>query len=388
MPRTVEIAGGGIAGLTVASVFARNGWNVRLHERAPGLREIGAGIYLKENSLRVLERLGVYGQLAADAARLVETRVMTDGGRVLIRRDVSGERVIVALREQLHGVLLKAATDAGAEIITSSRVESASGDGTITLQSGRQLARADLVVGADGVHSRIRPTAGFQARVVALRDGATRLLIPRTERELISTEHWSGSLRVGVTPCSADETYVFLISPERDLNAKQIPVDTEYWTRAFPHLRDVFERVSPDAGAHHPHTVVHCRSWARGKVAIVGDAAHAQPPNLGQGAGLAIANAWALAEAIEQSGDVEAGLRRWDREARPVGRAVQKWSCRYGSLSYRWPARLRGLRAPTLWALGNWSPTSTRWAWLWRGGLARPELGAEGCTAFPAKADE
>jgi 2-polyprenyl-6-methoxyphenol hydroxylase-like FAD-dependent oxidoreductase len=369
--RTAEIAGGGIAGLTVAAVLARRGWQVRVHERASALREIGAGIYLKENSLRVLERLGVYDTLTDDATRLSEMRVTANGGRVLINRDVSGERVVVALRERLHRALLDAATDAGAEVLTTSRVESAHPNGTLTLQSGRESASADLVVGADGVHSRVRPTAGLEAKVVTLGDGATRLLVPRTE-DAVSTEHWGERLRVGVTPCSRDQTYVFLIGPESDQLAKRIPVDTAYWARAFPHLEELWDRVPPDVGAHHPHVVVLCRRWARGRVAVVGDAAHAQPPNLGQGAGLAIANAWALAEALEESPSVELGLQRWDEAVRPVGQAVQRWSCRYGNFAYRWPARLRWLRAPALSALGNWGPTRDRWAWLWRGGLGRP----------------
>jgi 2-polyprenyl-6-methoxyphenol hydroxylase-like FAD-dependent oxidoreductase len=356
--------------MTTAATLGRFGFQVRLHERANGLRELGAGIYLKENSIRVLDGLGVYAPLEERAVRLREMRIRTEGGRMILRRDVSAERTLVALREHLHGVLLDAARSAGAEILTGSRVESASPDGTIVLQGGRQVERADLLIGADGLHSRVRATAGFEARVKTLADGATRLLIPRTETEPVSTEHWSRRLRVGVTPCSPDSTYVFLIAPANDHHASAVPVDVEYWLRHFPYLADVFERVPGEQAVHHPHALVLCPRWVRGRVALVGDAAHAQPPNLGQGAGLAIANAWALASAQAGASDVQTGLARWEGGSRRVGQAVQRWSHRYGLAGYRWPMRLLRLRSATLWALGHFRPTRHRWVWLWRGGIS------------------
>ena len=356
--------------MAVAAALARHGFGVRLHERAPELRELGAGIYLKENSLRVLDELGAYEALESRGVRLQETRVRTEGGRLVLRRRVAQERTLVALREDLHGLLSEAAADAGAEIVTRSRVEAADTRGILTLQSGRRSERGDLIVGADGLHSRVRATAGLEGRVQMLHDGATRLLIPRDEPEAVSTEHWSGRLRVGVTPCSPDHTYVFLIGPEADDRARTVPVDVDYWLRAFPYLGDVFDRVSGAAGTHHPHALVVCPRWTRGRVALVGDAAHAQPPNLGQGAGLAIANAWALSTSLQRHTDVESGLAAWESENRSLGHQVQRWSHRYGLAGHRWPPRLHPLRTAALWTLGHSPYTRRRWALLWRGGVS------------------
>jgi 2-polyprenyl-6-methoxyphenol hydroxylase-like FAD-dependent oxidoreductase len=369
MAPRVGIAGGGIAGMAAAAALARHDFEVRVHERAPRLRELGAGIYLKENSLRVLDRLGIYERLEARAVRLAETHLRTEGGRLVLTRHVAGERTLVALREDLHELLTEAAEAEGAEVLVRSRVETADPSGGLTLQGGRETDRVDLVVGADGLHSRVRATAGFESRVRILDDGATRLLIPRTEIEAISTEHWSGRLRVGVTPCSADQTYVFLIGPESDEHARRLPVDADYWLCSFPYLGDVFERVAQAEGTHHPHALVECSGWTRGRVALVGDAAHAQPPNLGQGAGLAIANAWALAEALRASATVEEGLAAWESHNLRFGRRVQRWSHRYGLAGHRWPPRLHRARTATLWVLGHSPYTRHRWAWLWRGGV-------------------
>ncbi|HET8758658.1 MAG TPA: FAD-dependent monooxygenase [Solirubrobacteraceae bacterium] len=370
MRRRAAVAGGGIAGMAAAGALARHGFEVCVHERAPGLRELGAGIYLKENSLRVLDQLDVYERLEARAVRLAETRLRTEGGRLVLTRRVARERTLVALREDLHALLTEAAEAAGAEIRTRSRVETAAPSGALTLQGGREADRPDLVVGADGLHSRVRTTAGIDGRVRILADGATRLLIPRTETQPVSTEHWSGRLRVGVTPCSPDQTYVFLIGPESDEHARRLPVDTEYWLRSFPYLGEVFERVVGAEGTHHPHALVECSRWTRGRIALVGDAAHAQPPNLGQGAGLAIANAWALARTLQPSDTVEAGLAAWEAQNFPLSRRVQRWSHRYGLAGHRWPPRLHGARTATLWVIGHSPYTRDQWAWLWRGGVS------------------
>jgi 2-polyprenyl-6-methoxyphenol hydroxylase-like FAD-dependent oxidoreductase len=354
--------------MAVAASLARHGVAVTVHERAAKLRELGAGIYLKENSLKVLDRLGIYEPLEARAVRLSRGEIRTEGGRLVMTRGLADERALVALRSDLHALLTQAAKAEGATVLTSSLVEAADPGGSVTLQDGTTEA-ADLIIGADGLNSRVRVTAGIEGRVRNLGDGATRLLIERREREAVSTEYWSEKLRVGVTPCSPQHTYVFLIGPESDERARSLPVDVGYWLHHFPYLRDVMERIDAGEATHHQHALVLCNRWTRGKLALVGDSAHAQPPNLGQGAGLAIANAWSLAETIRARSDVEAALAQWETANRPFANQVQRWSHRYGLVGYRWPPHSYRLRSATLWTLGHIPYTGRRWNWLWRGGV-------------------
>jgi 2-polyprenyl-6-methoxyphenol hydroxylase-like FAD-dependent oxidoreductase len=356
--------------MAVAASLARHDMAVTVHERAPQLRELGAGIYLKENSLRVLDRLGIYEPLEVRAVRLAKGEIRTEGGRLVMTRRLVGERALVALRSDLHALLTQAAETEGATILTRSAVQAADPRGSVILQDGSGTEPAELVVGADGLYSRVRVTAGIGGRVRNLADGATRLLIERREPEAVSTEYWSGKLRVGVTPCSPEHTYVFLIAPETDERARSVPVNVEYWLHHFPYLRGVMERIDAGVATHHRHALVLCKHWARGKVALVGDSAHAQPPNLGQGAGLAIANAWSLAEAVQSHTDVERGLTVWEATNRPIAHQVQRWSYRYGLAGYRWPPRSYGLRSAALWTLGHVPYTGRRWNRLWRGGVS------------------
>lgn len=373
--RTVAIAGAGIAGFAAAAAFAHHGWKVTVFERTESPREFGAGIYLKENSLPVLDTLGISERLFQSGVRLRELQIVDEWQEVIVRREVPNERVLVVLRAELHRALQDCAEALGVELVTNAPVTAARPDGHLVLEGGREV-KADVVIGADGFHSRVRDTLGLAQVVMTLGDGATRLVIPRQE-EPISVEYWSGRRRVGIAPCSAELSYVFIIGPESDERAVRLPVDKDYWIAALPHLAHVFDRISDDQGVHHAHPFVRCHRWVAGRAAIIGDAAHAQPPNLGQGAGLAIAAAWRLARTLSESVDIEAGLRRWEAIERPIVDGVQRVTTAYDVAGYLWPPVVAPARAALFRFLSQWGPTQRRWEWWWRGGCARPQAAAE-----------
>src|SRR3984957_6901773 len=369
--RTAAVAGAGIAGLAAAAALAQRGFDVRVFERTEDPREFGAGLYLKENSLPVLDRLGAGAGLAASGVRIRSVRIADERGRIIVTRSTEAERLIVVKRGVLHTALRDAALRAGAELVTSTAVTGARPDGTVLIDGGAPV-RADLVIAADGRGSLIRESLGLTRANKTLRSGATRLLIPREEQELVSTEYWAGNRRVGVVPCSADETYVFIIGPENDPQAARVPVDREYWTTALPRLAGVFARIPDDAGVHHAHAYVTCRSWTAGRVAIIGDAAHAQPPNLGQGAGLAITLADQLADLVSAGGDVASTLRAWEHQARFKANMVQRITTAYDLLGNHTPEALLPLRARTFHGLSTFKPTASQWEFYWRGGVSAP----------------
>ena len=126
-----------------------------MHERADRLRTTGAGIYIYENGLRVLEAVGAYDE-AVEGAPFAHTREVRDGSdRLISQHRWSGSRVFSILRQNVINALAAAATKAGAEICTNSAATSATPEGELMLADGRTI-KADLVVAADGSNSRLR----------------------------------------------------------------------------------------------------------------------------------------------------------------------------------------------------------------------------------------
>lgn len=366
-----EIVGGGLAGLTAAVALAQRGWSVRVHERGAQLREIGAGLFLKPNSLQALDALGVGATGLARAERLQFMDISDTTSRRVVSRDVRASGVRTVLRTDLHRALAAAAIEAGVSVRTSSEGVRATPDGMLTTASG-EAYRADLVVGADGVHSCVRESLGLGRGVKVLPEGATRLLVPRgaDERAGRSVEYWSQHLRLLAVPCSPEHLYLALMAPENDRAACALPVDVARWRALFPGQTDLLDRLDPSSGKHHTNVRVQVSGWSSGRCCILGDAAHGQPPNLGQGAGLSIANSVALAAHLEATTDVESALRRWEGERRPLASMVQRWSYWYGVVAYRWPRGLYGARLAGLERLNRFGPFRRRFIWLWQGGVS------------------
>src|ERR1700747_2483284 len=161
--RHAEIVGAGFAGLTAACALAQRGWSVRVHERADRLRTTGAGIYIYENGLRVLEAVGAYEE-AVKGAPFAHTREARDGRDRLISAHLwTGRRGFSIVRQNVINALAAAAARAGAEIVTDSAAAGAAPEGELILADGRRL-KADLVVAADGSNSRIRDTLDLLAK--------------------------------------------------------------------------------------------------------------------------------------------------------------------------------------------------------------------------------
>jgi 2-polyprenyl-6-methoxyphenol hydroxylase-like FAD-dependent oxidoreductase len=357
--RHAEVAGGGLAGLTVATALAQRGWSVRVHERGRELREIGAGIFMWENALRVLEGIGAFDEAIGRAERIGSWRLYDERQRLIQDDWMKGDetRLYTVLRTDLHRSLGNAARRAGVEIVTSSLVAGASPDGELFMESG-EVHKADLVIGADGVGSPVRNSIGLDLAVRDLQDGCGRHLIPRLPHDPVGNalEYWNGGRRVGIVPVTPEQIYVYTCCPAKDLAGRERPLDTESWTRSFPTLRDVFDRI-PDVSRWASFSDVRCHRWVKGRVALVGDAASAMSPNLGQAACLAMTNGYAMATMLDNRADVPSGLLRWEARQRPVTDATQRYSRLYGRVGTRWPRPLADLRSALIWTAGR----SQRW---------------------------
>jgi 2-polyprenyl-6-methoxyphenol hydroxylase-like FAD-dependent oxidoreductase len=353
--RHAEIAGAGMVGLTAAAALARRGWSVRVHEKDDQLRELGAGMSVWSNGVRALKEAGAYEEAVELSDDLDSWQLRDHRNRVLqdewMSRGVGESHGI--LRPRVHSALANAAVRYGAEIVTGSRVTGASPDGELLLSTGERL-HADLVIGADGVHSPVRETLGLTKKKRELPDGGGRHLIPRLpgDPKNIMIERWVGGRRVGILPCTPDQVYIYLCCPSNDTEGKNQTSSLDTWVEMFPELRHFIERI-PLGGEWRPFTDVVSTSWYNGKAAIVGDAASAMSPNLGQAACVGMSNATALAQALDVFPTVAEALEAWESSERAVTDATQKYSRFYGWIGTNWPRPLLDVRSALIWSLAR-----------------------------------
>ena len=358
-----EIAGGGYAGLMMATLLAQRGWSVTLHEHSEVVREIGAGIFLHNNGLVVLEEAGLMEELAPKGERLLRDRMVDHRERVMQERDLSGPNTRrwsfprQAPIEVLHG----AAHRAGVEIRTGSTIRSAHPRGVLTGEDGDER-KADLVIGADGHHSAVRSSLGLTKLERRLPTTSIRFLLPgrALTPEPMSTEYWSRRRRIALAACGPDHTYCYMACPEGDVAGSEVPVNVESWSDHFPRLKDVFELLQRAEPYKAYYSWVQAHAWSKGKVALLGDAAHALPPTLGQGSNLAMSNARSLVTFLENTDDVPAALVAWERAVRPTTEATQAWARHYDRLTKYWPNPMSGVRARVIWAFGASPQLSNR----------------------------
>ena len=336
--RHAEVIGGGIGGLTAATALAQHGWTVRLHERQSAIRAVGAGIYVWDNGLSALESIGAF-DTAADGAHLGPAfEAHGHHGRVLYRLDINSPghpRCYTLLRDKLIDALVSAATEAGVELMTDSAAVAATPDGALVFEDG-STGSAELVVAADGVHSRLRDHLGQPGHRIRMRQGAARMMVPMSseyfspEDAIKHHEFFHRNRRLLYTPCTADEVYLAFVSNVDDAATRGSHIDVTSWQRSFPTLGPLLD-ATRDVPFLRWDTFEYIRlsSWSQGRVAFLGDAAHAQPPYLGQGGGTAMTNAVALAATVSRPGrSVHDALVEWEREHRPGVERTQRTSYR------------------------------------------------------------
>lgn len=337
---TVQVVGGGIGGLTAAAALAQRGWAVQIHERDDQLRAFGSGIYLWSNGLAVLNELGVLDQAVEGAhyGRAFESR--NHRNTVLSRHPVNRPghvAVVTILRERLINALVDAARSAGVEFVLNSTATTVDPIGLVGFEDGTRQ-RADLVVAADGVKSRLRDQLGLVRRHRTLGQSCARLLIPRgpglVPDDCVDdyVEFYSGKRFILYTPSSTDELYIALVCPNSMAPADGEPIPTDTWIRAYPHLETLIRRLQ---GNLHwaDFEQVELHSWSQGNVAVLGDAAHAQPPYLGQGGGCAMMAALGLAHAVTTGrGELSQRLREWETRERPLIEHTQRFSYLVGRM--------------------------------------------------------
>ncbi|MFF7312254.1 FAD-dependent oxidoreductase [Streptomyces sp. NPDC008137] len=306
--RRAVVIGGGIGGLTAAAALHRRGWQVTVLERARSLEPVGAAISLAPNSLRALDVIGLGDEIRGLAAWAGDGGLRTPSGRWLSRSsaDAAAERFggpLVLLHRATLVERLAALLPTGAVRTDAAATLADSGDtgrpARVTTADGE--LEADLVVGADGVRSAVR-RALFPGHPGTVYSGFTtwRVVIPVPGAEFASHETWGRGRIWGTHPLKDGRVYAYAaaVTP---LGGRAPDSERAELLRRFGDWHDpipaVLAAARPEDVLRHDvrHIAEPLPAYDHGRVALVGDAAHAMPPTLGQGGNQAIEDAVVLA---------------------------------------------------------------------------------------------
>lgn len=319
--RRVTVLGAGIAGLAVARALALHGAQVTVLEQADQIREVGAGLQISPNGARVLRALGLGEALEAAGPR-DEAIELLDGetGHRVIRLDLArlrpGAEYRLLHRARLIELLAAGARDAGVEIKLGQKVED------VDLSSGRpklltamgETIEPELLIGADGLHSRVRRALNGEARPFFTHQVAWRALVPCDEAEPKVAQVFLGAGKHLVTyPLGRGLRNIVAVEErwrwvEESWNLRDDPLTMLAAFEEFcPQVQDWLEAVrEPWLWGLFRHPVA--RVWQGRGAVILGDAAHPTLPFLAQGAVMALEDAWVLAQALAKHDDDKAAL--------------------------------------------------------------------------------
>ncbi len=313
----VLVVGGGITGGVLSLALAQNGVDVILVDLRPELGGVGHGITLQGNALKAFRAVGIYDRLAERGFPFSHLRLKTADGHVIAEiptppmggPDLPG--TMGAVRGDIADILADEVVKAGVDVRLGTTIDEIDdrGDSVLVTLSDGSTETVDLVVGADGIRSKVRSMIGIEDEPHQVGMGIWRTVAKRPPEMDCSELYYGGpKFKAGYTPISDDLCYAFLLEENLDRsfvgegpNGALLKERGQGYGGIWGQVRD---SLADDAIVNYQWIEAICveSPWFRGRTIIIGDAAHACPPLIAQGAAMCAEDAVVLAEMLT-SGD-------------------------------------------------------------------------------------
>lgn len=343
----ITIIGGGITGLTTALALQKLGFSCQVFEKAPELNEVGAGIWMQPNAMKVLDWLGV-GERVRSAGQQLQRVELTDRNLVPLKKleqsDLQDEKYHLTTsihRARLQKVLFNALPDGTLHLgkaYQGHQIEK----GAVKIKSNKGDELTDLLLGADGIHSKVRQkmfsdSSSRYSGQTCWR-GIAPFVLPK-ERLHQGHEAWGRKVRFGFAPISDEEVYWFAVA-NAPQGGKDEPGTVKEKLKTMyqgfnPLIQEIIDQTPPGKILRNDICdLKRLPTWHQNRICLLGDAAHATTPNMGQGGGQGVEDAYYISNILAREQNYLQAFAQFEKERRKKVDYIVNTSWQFGKMAH------------------------------------------------------